>query len=209
MAYADDMNPLPTAYSLRLAAAPPETEVVLAPRCGEAWTHSKRARANFRKIWEKWGLTQSETMCQHVCVSGTQHVSVRMPAELVAAIDLRAARENRSRGQVVVLVLRSEFGLNLGGKHGTEDDDVRGAGGGEAGEAGGSGDGAAVSVLPKAEGTAERLHAMQSVRGKLAGRRGPVEGPAERAKAGDASHDGHRVNPSGDKRWCVTCGVYF
>jgi hypothetical protein len=53
-------------------------------------------------------------MCQHVCVSGTQHVSVRMPAELVAAIDQRAARENRSRGQVVVLVLGSAFGVNPG-----------------------------------------------------------------------------------------------
>ena len=67
-------------------------------------------------------------------MSGTQHVSVRMPAELVAAIDLRAARENRSRGQVVVLVLRSEFGLNTDG--------VRGAGNGDV-EVVGSGAGAA------------------------------------------------------------------
>ena len=43
-------------------------------------------------------------------MGGTKHITMRMPEELVGAIDRRAVRDQRSRSQVAVLVLEKEFG---------------------------------------------------------------------------------------------------
>ena len=49
-------------------------------------------------------------MCSNVFMGGTKHITMRMPEELVDAIDRRAERDQRSRSQVAVLVLEREFG---------------------------------------------------------------------------------------------------
>ena len=48
-------------------------------------------------------------LCSSVFVSNTVYVPVRMRPELVRAIDLRAARENRKRSQMIVVVLEEVF----------------------------------------------------------------------------------------------------
>lgn len=46
----------------------------------------------------------------HVFMGGTKHVTMRIPDELVEAIDARAKRDQRSRSQVAVMILEAEFG---------------------------------------------------------------------------------------------------
>jgi len=54
-------------------------------------------------------------MCSNVFMGNTKHITVRMPESLVEVIDGRAEREKRSRSQVVVLGLQSEFGVSAEG----------------------------------------------------------------------------------------------
>jgi hypothetical protein len=77
------------------------------------------------------------------------------------------------------------------------DDTGRGRSG-KAGSTRRGGDGAAMSVVQEAKGTAKRLHPVQPLRDKLDGRTGSVKG---------SSHEGHRVLPNGDKQWCSDCRV--
>jgi len=76
---------------------------------------------------------------------------------------------------------------------------------------GGVGDGASLSVLSKAKGTAKRLRPVPEVRDKLAGRGRPDPRPEDRPVqgGGEAGHENHRVLPNGDKRWCSDCKVNF
>lgn len=129
-------------------------------------------------------------------MSGTIHVTLRLPVSLVEEIDLQAKAEMRSRSQVI---LRRLYGVE-----GVDADDSRG-------EVERSGDGAAVPILPKAKGKAKRLHKVQPVRDKLARRRGfdqkPVveQGAVPRVEA----HEGHRVLPYAHKKWCSDCRVFY
>ena len=54
-------------------------------------------------------------------MGNTKHITVRMPESLVEVIDGRAEREKRSRSQVVVLGLQSEFGVSVEGVKGERD----------------------------------------------------------------------------------------
>lgn len=99
-------------------------------------------------------------------MANTTHVSVRLPSNLVAEIDLQAKDESRSRAKVIQLRLRESYGL----------DDGKGTGSGPGRAAERSGGGASVPVLSKAKGSAKHVHAVQPVRGKLAGRRDGVAG---------------------------------
>ena len=64
-----------------------------------------------------------------------------------------------------------------------------------------TGNDASVSVVRKAKGSKERLHPVQPVRKKLAGRGGLEPRPETQSDA----HAGHRLGDSG--RFCITCGV--
>jgi len=60
-------------------------------------------------------------MCSDVFMGNTKHITVRMPESLVEVIDGRAEREKRSRSQVVVLGLQSEFEVSVEGVKGERD----------------------------------------------------------------------------------------
>ena len=103
-------------------------------------------------------------MCSIVFMSNTVYVPVRMPQELVEAIDIRAVRENRKRSQVIVMVLGEVFGV------GTKNDAVRGSGGDASGSPKRSRDRASLPVLQATAGESVNVHQVQSVRSELAGR---------------------------------------
>jgi hypothetical protein len=69
-----------------------------------------------------------------------------------------------------------------------------------------SGDGAAVSVLPTAESEAVR-HALQTMRGALAGRGGYQPRPKDKPIC--AVNPSHRTYRNGAKAYCSDCGEEF
>ena len=89
-------------------------------------------------------------------MANTTHVSLRLPCNLVDAVDAQARATERSRAKVIEMCLRGTYG------HSGTDEQHAGA----AVER--SGNGAAVSVLQEAEGAEKRLHPVQSVRDELA-----------------------------------------
>src|SRR5580658_1208995 len=80
--------------------------------------------------------------------------TIRLTPELLADLDAEAVRLERSRSWVILRRLHANN---------------RGSGSEPARPAERTRDRAAVPVLPKAKGSAKRLHPLQSVRGELAG----------------------------------------
>lgn len=123
----------------------------------------------------KLALDYCVLLCSIVFMSNTIYVPVRMPKELVEAIDIRAVRENRKRSQVIVMVLGEVFGAR------SKNDDGRGPRGEQDRPIERTGNTESVPVLPKAEGTEKHVYPVQPVRHKLAGRR---DAPAELLESG-------------------------
>jgi predicted transcriptional regulator len=122
-------------------------------------------------------------------------ISIRIADDLIARLDAFAGARERSR-TVSEAVRRMLDGAT----------DRRAEGRTEAAEVGRAGERAAVPVMRESASTTERLHPVQSVRNKLAGRRGPGQGPAP-GQGAVSEHEGHIVLPNGEKRWCTTCKV--
>ena len=114
--------------------------------------------------------------------------TLRVPMDVMEAIDALTRERGCSRAEVVIEAMREKIErIN----HGTANS-TTGAGRSEERKTGGSGDGAAVPVLPKAEGKPKRLREVQSLRGELAGRGDeptqlPESGPAS-IKSGSCPH---------------------
>jgi len=104
-------------------------------------------------------------------MSDTTLISIRIPNDLLAEVQLLAERERRSRAQIILM--RLSDGLLRSGEAGGVSDRVQKAVGD------GGGYGTSVSVVPKAKGEAKRLHSLQPMRDELAGRRASFEGLPE------------------------------
>jgi predicted transcriptional regulator len=125
--------------------------------------------------------------------------TLRVPTDVMEAIDALTRERGCSRAEVVIEAMREKTErIN----HGTANS-TTGAGRSEEGKAGGSGNGTTLPVLREAKSQAKRLHPMQSVRDELAGRREPVAGPKGQP------HADHRTMPYGEKHWCSDCRVYY
>ena len=99
-------------------------------------------------------------------------ISLRVPDELLCRVEAQAKTERRSRSQMLVKLLEDLYA------------DLRGTGVEPTGQTEQTRNRATVPVLPKAKGSAKRLHTVQSVRGKLAIR---GDAPAELPQPGPAS----------------------
>ena len=129
----------------------------------------------------------------------TVTITVRLEPQLLKRADVRASAERRSRNQVLVMAIERGF-------DGAEDDDVRGAGGGQAVAAIRGGDDAGVSVVPvvrekRIARQEKRLHSMQRVRNELVGRGGHQ--PASTAQP--CAIAGHHSYRQGTGWFCADC----
>ena len=118
-------------------------------------------------------------------------ISLRMPSALLAEIDEQAAREQRSRSQVVVRRLNGA----------AKDDDDRGAGSGTAREVERGRDDAPVPILPAAKSGKRRLHTLQPVRDQLA----PGNGLEPAAAVWPCQKHHGKSYANGDQRGCIEC----
>lgn len=118
-----------------------------------------------------------------------EHITIRIPKELLSEIDVEAARLDRSRAWVV-----------LGRLNGNRNDDIRAAGRGETISPKRSGNRTAMPKVWKSESDEKLLHPMQPLRPELGERNECV--PA-------SSHEGHRTFIAGTQHWCSTCKAYY
>ena len=119
----------------------------------------------------------------------TEHISLRLPADLVAELRAEAKREERSLAWVVAWRLRGTHRPSEADKTGTTS---------------GSGNPPTVPAVRNAKSPKKRLHPVQPMRSELAGRGELGRQPEGGAVPEDAgNHEGHRIANQG--RYCLTC----